>query len=175
LLRILDPPPKKTSNNPAAANTAAGAHQKRSEASGYFADNFLIGPASILFKPLPGEEEAEKRNTEASRIFETAGDLSFRLWSERVFLKPHGLGEMVQDRDTFVYNGELLEAHALHKLGAGEEGDEEEDVHRFDGMAPRIVVFPAILRYGTRDADDYGTRRVWSPAVVLMDEPAEVL
>jgi hypothetical protein len=56
----------------------------------------------------------------------------------------------------------MMRAHRLHLL--------DEDDTRLDGKRILLCVQPAILAFGSENAEHYNQHKVWSPAVVVMHE-----
>lgn len=96
-------------------------------------------------------------------LFQEAGRISIRLWTQRTALRVSGLSDL--QKYEFKVDSPVMEAHGLHKL------DDPED-RRLDGCPIRIVVHPAIFGCGTHDAEEYHKFRVWAKGVVWLDAPA---
>jgi hypothetical protein len=127
------------------------------------AADFLNGPAQFVMHKLDLSAAAER----AKRVFDAAVSLAYQLWSEKTYVQPYELADLAQGGRRFALGSELLESHPLHKLEAAEDGDE---AHRLDGQVPRIVTFPAILLYGTSDAEDYDNYSILIAAQVWLDD-----
>jgi len=122
----------------------------------------FVNPAT---QPLLQKMEESTRDQflkELSNLFANAGHLSFRLWTQRPSIALRDLSNL--PTRTFNANSEYLEAHALHKH------DDPKDP-RLDGMKTKVVVHPAVLAYGTHDAEQYDQSRIWAKAVVWLETP----
>lgn len=97
---------------------------------------------------------------ELTGIFIAAGNLSVRLWSQRPSLSGLYLHNLKDER--FNVSSAILKAHRLHKLGPPND-------HILDGKLTKIMVHPALLAYGTHDADQYGRNQILAKAVVWLD------
>ena len=101
-----------------------------------------------------------------TQIFVDAGRLSIRLWSQRPAFRCHTLGNLA--KVPFNVASETLQAHNLHKL------DDQED-HSMDGRLTKIMVHPAVLTYGTHEADHYDRHEVLAKAVVWLEADGVVV
>lgn len=95
-----------------------------------------------------------------ARIFIDAGQFSVRIWSQRPSLQWMGLPRLA--KEPFNISSAILKAHRLYKL------DDPND-HSLDGSLTKIMVHPALLTWGTHDADYYNRQRVLAKAVVWLE------
>ncbi|KAK4560612.1 hypothetical protein LTR86_005190 [Recurvomyces mirabilis] len=125
------------------------------------ARSFEEGPVAALLN-IKSMETATKdgfRKT-LTQLFEDAGRMAMRLWTQRTAIKCSSLPDL--RKEPFAVDSTLMQAHNLHKL------DDPKD-HRLDGKRIKLVVHPAVLRYGTHDGEDYERSQVWAKAIVWLD------
>lgn len=125
------------------------------------AKNFLAGPIRPLLKA--NEAPEQQRNCllqDLCHIFYTAAKLSTSLWCQRTNIDCRRT--TLRKMKLFYHKNPLSTAHRLHHL------DEDDD--KFDGKAILAIIQPAVVAYGNEDAENYGKGKVWSPAIVLVDE-----
>jgi hypothetical protein len=120
------------------------------------ASNFLNGAARYLFDFDSNDEEKKK---ELQAIYQQAGTLSYRLWTQRANLRCTTLREM--GRPTFDADNEYLTPHSLVRY------DDHED--RLKGKPITLIVHPLIQAFGTNEGKDYGSGRIWACAEVWLD------
>ena len=94
------------------------------------------------------------------KLFEDAGRMAMRLWTQRTEIRCWYLADL--RKEAFAVDSTLMQAHNLHKL------DDPKD-HRMDGKRIKLVVHPAVLRYGSHDGEDYDRSQVWAKAIVWLD------
>ena len=118
--------------------------------------NFMNGPARYLFDFDSNDEEKKK---ELQAIYQQAGTLSYRLWTQRTYLQCTTLREM--GRQTFDADNEYLTPHSLVRY------DDHED--QLKGRPITLIVHPLIQAFGTNEGKDYGSGRIWACAEVWLD------
>jgi len=123
------------------------------------AETFATSPARLLTKKLESSQRIEHQDS-LEKLFQSAGKLFVRLWTQRPALRCDDLQELQKHR--FQVDSPAMQAHALHKL------DDPAD-RSLDGKSVRIVVHPAVFGVGTHDAEHYDAVRVWGKAVVWLD------
>jgi hypothetical protein len=120
------------------------------------ASNFMNGAARYLFD-FDGKDEENKKELQA--IYQQAGTLSYRLWTQRTYLQCVTLREM--GRPTFDADDEYLTPHSLVRY------DDHED--QLKGKQITLIVHPLIQAFGTNEGKDYGSGRIWACAEVWLD------
>ena len=123
------------------------------------AKSFASSSAQLLVRGLEGAQRDECRSS-LEMLFQSAGKLSTRLWTQRPALRCDYLQQLQQL--PFSISSPVLQAHTLHRL------DDPED-RSLDRKLVRIVVHPAVFGIGTHDADNYDKARIWTKAVVWLD------
>jgi hypothetical protein len=116
----------------------------------------LNGAARHLFDFDSNDEEKKK---ELQAIYQQAGTLSYRLWTQRTNLRCTTLREM--GRQTFDADNEYLTPHSLVRY------DDHEN--QLKGKPITLIVHPLIEALGTSEGKDYGSRRIWACAEVWLD------
>ncbi len=126
------------------------------------ATQFFNSPAKHLigFSSRKGGNTETQCISDLKSIVQSAGELSYRLWSRRTVLGVRSLLEL--KNEPFVSRSDLMKAHPLHRL--------YEDDKRCDGWFVSIVTHPAVLGFGSSDGKDYSTGRVWMKAEVWLSE-----
>ncbi|KAL4785996.1 hypothetical protein BJX76DRAFT_355588 [Aspergillus varians] len=123
-----------------------------------FASGFLGSPVRVLLRPDAERDESnEKRFEDLQSLYKGAAQLALSLWGQRAFISCRGL----QDLPRFTVANELMSAHRLHQI--------DEDDTSLDGSKVLLVVQPAILAFGSEDAEHYDQHKVWAPATVLLE------
>ncbi|KAL4933395.1 uncharacterized protein BDV17DRAFT_251822 [Aspergillus undulatus] len=117
-----------------------------------FVTEFLAGPAHALLN----ENDRDAHSRELRSLYKSAAQLALALWSQRSFIATHKL----HDLPWFTVTSALMEVHRLQHL--------DEDDTSMDGKGILLVVQPAVLAFGSEDADRYDEYKVWAPAVVLV-------
>ncbi|KAI9890245.1 MAG: hypothetical protein M1814_004280 [Vezdaea aestivalis] len=157
-LRLLDPPVTTEPSRDNALKLRIKALRK--ETSQRFALLFRSSAAGTLLRRME-KDDTEKCFKELGQLFSYAGELSFRLWTQRTEMKVLGLTELKDRR--FAIRSDLLEAHALHKL----DDDEDESL---DGCPIMAVISPAVVAFGNSDGSDGGRGKILIKATVWLDE-----
>jgi hypothetical protein len=155
MLEIFDP---STGKGELAYLARDHAIRRRLKLSNDLTSRLLSSPGRVLLKPVSPEEEA-KRREELLNIFQSALELSARLWKQPIVLRTKRFADLLED--TFSVDSEFMDAHPLHQL---------EDEKRLDNHRIILVVSPAILGMGDSDGGNYLQHRVWGKAVVLLEE-----
>ncbi|KAL6229766.1 hypothetical protein BDW75DRAFT_224462 [Aspergillus navahoensis] len=123
-----------------------------------FVADLLSSPIRFLLRS--GEDPIQSHNNwaqELQSLYKGAAQLALVLWGQRASMAVRTLPEL----PLFSIENEELSAHRLHHL-------DEEDT-RLDGKEALLLVQPAILAFGSESAEHYDQRKVWAPAVVLLD------
>jgi hypothetical protein len=118
--------------------------------------NFMNGPARYLLDFDSNDEEKQK---ELQAIYQQAGTLSYRLWTQRTDLRCTTLREL--GRPNFDADNEYLTPHSLVRY------DDHED--QLKGKPITLIVHPLIQAFGTNEGKDYGSGRIWACAEVWLD------
>ncbi|KAL4969395.1 uncharacterized protein BDV14DRAFT_165865 [Aspergillus stella-maris] len=124
----------------------------------HYVSDLLSSPIRFLLRS--GENPVESYNNwvqELQSLYEGAAQLALMLWGQRASIAVRTLHEL----PLFRTENEELSAHRLHHL--------DEDDTRLDGKKALLLVQPAILAFGSESAEHYDQRKVWAPAVVLLD------
>ena len=151
MLRLLTLPPQDSATEPLLP------HQMKQK-SARLATELLNGPAQLLLNSTMDYTCREKRDKELFRLYNIAGELSLCLWSHRAFLECHSLSSLPQ----FDTNNPSMTLHRLQQP--------EENQRKLNGKRVLAVIQPAIVAFGNEDAENYDKLKVWSEAVVLVDE-----
>lgn len=157
-MALLTPDDNSPSSKP---NAHQAAWSRRERYYRELVTKFECSGARLLYRKLNEQAQLERR-TRLVEIFQLTGELFAALWAQKVYISVVDLKDLV--KRPFINGGELLEAHAVHKL---EDGDTE-----LDGMPVQMVVEPAILAWGNEKGEAYGTSKIWAKAVVWMSSGA---
>ena len=123
--------------------------------------DFESSNARVLYRDCE-EQESAKRQAQLLELFRSIGELTSKLWSQKVVISVVGSKDLL--KTPFENGNKVLDAHAIHRL---EEGDK-----RMDGMPIQVVVEPAILAFGNERGESYEEYKVWGKAVVWMSSGA---
>jgi hypothetical protein len=118
--------------------------------------NFMNGAARYLFDFDSNDDE---KKTELQAIYQQAGTLSYRLWTQRTNLRCLTLRDM--GRPAFDADDEYLTPHSLVRY------DDHED--QLKGKPITLIVHPLIEAFGTNEGKDYDNGRIWACAEVWLD------
>ncbi|KAL4948274.1 hypothetical protein BDW69DRAFT_199013 [Aspergillus filifer] len=124
----------------------------------HYVSDLLSSPIRFLLRS--GENPVESYNhwvQELQSLYKGAAQLALMLWGQRASIAVRTLHEL----PLFKIENEELSAHRLHHL--------DEDDTRLDGKEALLLVQPAISAFGSESAEHYDQRKVWAPAVVLLD------
>jgi hypothetical protein len=119
---------------------------------------FLTSPAHTLLRKVGNNEAGHQRAQELQLLYKGAAQLALSLWTQRAFMTCQSLREL----PPFTVTNPMMRAHRLHLL--------DEDDTRLDGKRLLLCVQPAILAFGSENAEHYNQHKVWSPAIVVMHE-----
>lgn len=119
------------------------------------ANKVLSGPLHVL---LEGEFHVTKRTEALRALIYAAGQLAFRLWSQRTFITSWGLDQL----EIFSSGDGFMSAHRLHRL--------EEDDNKLDDCKIVILTHPLVLAWGDENAENYDQHKVWAKAVACVEE-----
>ncbi|KAL2827785.1 hypothetical protein BDW59DRAFT_171226 [Aspergillus cavernicola] len=118
--------------------------------------DFVDNPARELLRPARDGGSARRKELEA--LYNGAAQLASSLWTQRTFM----VCQSQQGLPVFNVANPAMSAHRLHQL--------DEDDQKLDGNKVMLFVQPAILAFGTENAEDYDRGKVWAPAIVVVDE-----
>ena len=116
---------------------------------------FLSSPARHLITSDPKTDFVSK----LKQIFNKAATVSYMLWTQRTEMRCHTL----HDLNPFAFDP--YSARFIPDSLVRCEGQEE----RFNGRTVTVMVHPLLEAYGTDEAEDYNTSRVWAAGVVWFD------
>ncbi|GFG16376.1 hypothetical protein IFM5058_07928 [Aspergillus udagawae] len=119
---------------------------------------FLASPARTLLRKVGNNDAVNQRAQELQSLYDEAAQLALSLWTQRAFMTCQSLREL----PPFTVSNPVMRAHRLHRL--------DEDDTKLDGKEILLCVQPAILAFGTENAEHYNQHKVWSPAVVVLHE-----
>jgi hypothetical protein len=119
------------------------------------ASRFLDGPARYLIKVDTKTDFTSK----LKKIFNEAANISYLLSTQRTAMRCRSL----RDLAPFTFNGDCPQFTPDNLVRY--EGQEE----RLNGSRVTLMVHPLLEVYGTDEAEDYSTSRVWAPGVVWFD------
>ena len=122
------------------------------------AKQILSGPLQAFLKPLAKGSHVTKRMEDLRALIYAAGQLAFRLWSQRTFITCWDLHKL----EIFSSGDGFMSAHRLHRL-------EEDDVKLDDGKIV-ILTHPLVLAWGDENAENYDQHKVWAKAVACVEE-----
>ncbi|GIC90506.1 uncharacterized protein Aud_006940 [Aspergillus udagawae] len=119
---------------------------------------FLTSPARTLLRKVGDNDAVNKRAQELQSLYDGAAQLALSLWTQRAFMTCQSLRGL----PPFTVSNPMMLAHRLHLL--------DEDDTRLDGKRILLCVQPAILAFGSENAEHYTQHKIWSPAVVVLHE-----
>lgn len=156
MLRILSPP---TDDDAPPSKKEIKNHttECRREVCSRHAKSFLEGPGRHLHQ-ITKNDMTSDRAQRLEKIFQTAGELSCQLWTQRTYFRCRGLPEL--ESELFSIDSPIMELHPLIHL--------DETPTRLNGHPIVIVVNPLVQVGGTDEAEDYDQTRVWAKAVVWL-------
>lgn len=118
---------------------------------------FLEGPARHLLQAVPTDAISD-RLQRVETIFQTAGKLSYQLWTQVTYFECRGLQDL--KNETFSIDSAVMEVHPLVHL--------DEAPARVNERPITMVVNPLVQVWGTDEAEGYEQCRVWAKAVVWL-------
>ena len=139
------------------AKDGALAQSRREKYYGVLVSKFESSSAQFLYRESDKQHTLERR-TQLLEIFRSTGEMFSRLWSQKACIEVWDLHTI--SKYLFKLESDHLEAHATHKLEAGDTS--------MDGKPIEIVVEPAIIAWGNERGESYNTHKVWAKAVVRM-------
>ena len=137
------------------STTAQEAQMRRDKYYRMLITKFESSKAKFLYRECD-EAGLLKRRMQLSNIFRSIGELTSRLWAQKVYISILGLKDLSQT--PFTVKSNVFEAHATHKL--------EEDDTSLDGSPIERVVEPAIVAWENERGESYDVYKVWAKAVV---------
>ncbi|RAK82020.1 uncharacterized protein BO72DRAFT_338545, partial [Aspergillus fijiensis CBS 313.89] len=120
------------------------------------ADQFIQSATGALLKELESRETLDHRVKELEALLSEAAGLALSLWTQRTDMDCYSLYEFPQ----FCNGDPMVEAHRLHHLDNGDA--------RLDGADNVLVVFPAVVAFGSVHGEHYDQSMVWAAATVLV-------
>ncbi|KAL4876441.1 hypothetical protein BJY04DRAFT_199972 [Aspergillus karnatakaensis] len=121
----------------------------------------LHSPLQALLKPL-SESKVLNRTTELQRITLDACELAFSLWTQRVFITCINFeSEDLPVIQRLSPRIDYMTAHRLHHF------DDDVDWKALNAV---ILTHPIIVAWGDENAENYDQYKVWSKAVVCVEE-----
>ncbi|KAL4811958.1 hypothetical protein BDW67DRAFT_194082 [Aspergillus spinulosporus] len=138
-------------------NSLQGRFDKMSQE---FAANFVSSPVGGLLCRRKKASVIASRTMELQFLYMMAAYLALGLWTLRSHIVCQSQGD-APDARVFDVGDPVMRAHQLHRL---DEGD-----HKLDGKQIVLFVQPAVLAYGSNDAEHYDQYRVWAPAIVFVE------
>ncbi|KAL3457945.1 hypothetical protein BJX64DRAFT_292609 [Aspergillus heterothallicus] len=129
--------------------------------SGKLANDFLFGLAGGLLRHnnrADGEGATRSIERDLQELYNSAAQLALLLWMQRSFIVCESQGAV----PVFDVTNPVLRAHRLHQL--------DEDDRKLDGKKILLFVQPAILAFGSENAEHYDKCKVWAPAVVVVGQ-----
>lgn len=139
-------------------NTKSFVQQRVDRICNMLAGNFMSGPVSMLLRPITNDGSYTSRMKELIALYIQAAQLASSLWAQRTYMDCWGQ----QRLPVFQIANPALSAHRLHQL-------DEEDL-KLDGKKTLLVVQPAIIAFGSENAEYYDRSKIWAPAIVVVDE-----
>jgi hypothetical protein len=148
-------------NDGLTASTAGNAHtpvQKLKEDAYAALSRQVVTFGTALLRDVD-EEDAKTRSAELTALFERAGKLACQLQSQYVQTR---VLVSYQEMGNFSVDSNIMEAHTTMDI--------EQDDHSWDGKPIDLVITPAVLAFGNERGENYSSFKVWSKAVVWMEE-----
>lgn len=115
-----------------------------------------------MFEPLlknVTEQEAIKRHDELVGICREAGNLAYKLWSQKTQMK---LKMVFGRKSLFHIRSEIMQPHASMLC--------DHDSHEYDGRIVELCVEPALLAFGNEQGQAYNEYKIWMSATVWIGE-----
>lgn len=106
------------------------------------------------------DAELRKFLNDLAQLFVQAGQLSLKLWCQRPAYRCQYLDDLSEQ--PFLTSSQVLHPHPLHK-----HSDPLDTA--LDGKMTKILVHPAILSYGTHEAENYHQSQILEKAVIWLD------
>ncbi|KDB20986.1 hypothetical protein H109_07065 [Trichophyton interdigitale MR816] len=121
---------------------------------------FLKGPIRLLLEaPKPRTIQYECLD-DLCHIFACAMQLSLSLWCQRTQMACNSV--FAGNTRAFLHTDPSMIAHRLHQLDEGE--------NKLDGKEILLIIQPAVVAFGNEDGENYDKQKIWSPAIVLVNE-----
>lgn len=121
-------------------------------------EEYLSGPVDILLRPIGNDGPVTQRRKDLLTLYDDGAKLALSLWSQRSFLTCQSQEEL----PIFSGGSPMMSAHRLHQL--------DDDDRRMDGRKVILFVQPAIIAFGSENAENYDQSKVWAAAVVVVGE-----
>ncbi|PYI31865.1 hypothetical protein BP00DRAFT_395567 [Aspergillus indologenus CBS 114.80] len=122
------------------------------------AEHFIQSSIGVLLKRSESRNTLDHRFKELENLLSEAADLALSLWTQRTNMVCYSRYEIPR-----FWNGDsLVEAHRLHHL--------DEDDTRLDGTDIVLVVYPAVVAFGSVHGEHYDQSKVWAAATVLVND-----
>ena len=154
-LRLLEPPEDR--NHPEFGRiqaTRKATKEAREAARECLLNMFLDGPVSILIS----HREEKKMLRDLQSIFDTCGEVSYRIGTQRRFLCAYGIEDLPDTYSTEATNMVIDDSQRTLKL----------DKWTVEGCPILVVVHPQVLLVGDSDGTDFSeeTAKTWVQAKV---------
>lgn len=107
-----------------------------------------------LLKSVTGRE-ALKRHDELFSMCREAGNLAYKLWSQKARMT---VAKFSRNSKHFNIESPFMQPHASMLCGY--------DSHEYDGIAVQLCIEPAIIAYGNERGQEYDDYKIWAPAIV---------
>ncbi|EFE32266.1 uncharacterized protein ARB_00788 [Trichophyton benhamiae CBS 112371] len=121
---------------------------------------FLKGPIGLLLEvPKPGAIQ-DGCLDDLYHIFAHAMQLSLSLWCHRAHMTCNSV--FAGNTRAYHHTDRSMIAHRLHQLDEGEK--------KLDGKEILVIIQPAVVAFGNEDGENYDKGKIWSPAIVLVNE-----
>jgi len=122
-------------------------------------NDFLGGDVRCLLRSVSPEEEVQ-RHEELLDIFEQAGELATRLWSQKTSMKLLWASDFKDEMSLFSADSAFMEAHST--MGCAS------DDHAFDGTKIDLVLVPTLVVFGNNEGRGYEVFKPWMKSTVLV-------
>ncbi|EGD88097.2 hypothetical protein H112_04579 [Trichophyton rubrum D6] len=93
-------------------------------------------------------------------IFAHAMQLSLSLWCRRTQMTCNSM--FTGNTRVYHHTDSSMIVHRIHRLDEGE--------NKLDGKEILVIIQPAVVAFGNDDGENYDKRKVWSPAIVLVND-----
>ncbi|KAL4734479.1 hypothetical protein BDV11DRAFT_198112 [Aspergillus similis] len=124
-----------------------------------FATDFDSSLAGVLLRHPEMDAAAASRARELQQLYSCAAQLALSLWTQRPLIICRSQGD-APGAPVFDVSDPVMRAHRLHQL--------DEDDHKLDGKEIVLFLQPAVLAFGSENAEHYDQYKVWASAVVVV-------
>ena len=105
--------------------------------------------------------DTSDRHAGLMKIITRAANLSFSLWTQKIYLQPKTLDDD-DVGDMFFHLNPLMQRHQFHSEQL------EDNEAALDGKPILVIVHPALVQHGDEYGKDFGVRTVLKQAVCWM-------